>query len=1139
MSVIENAKEEKSNNSNDEEDKSEQRRRQTISLLEAKASNLEQINEKEESELSESHESSDDLSDLDEYIKLKDELNKGLNFIDYFLTIGVEPKIFLQDWLYKSDLEELNKNHENELKPKITSSFPPFEKSTIAFDESVIMHAFPNGFKIIQSKNKPSVQIFSFILDNNYFNLNYPQKFLTCLVTYENLSQYWKLHYQYKKLSIEELELSKAISKSNTISNSLSSDLDFLSNKKSTSSNLTRNTTEISSRSASVYYDSDIYIPKCLMVMSLYPFFSEYERILLSLYNYSLGSVDYNSNLSEAENKKDVRSSMILNKTSLPIDKFIENFLLEIPVPPRGETNIQYTLINEKREIKQSLMNQLPLIDINLKKLFQKFKIKEIVDIYHHLFLESRVLFFSEQIDILNIFIYGLLSLLYPFQYQYQVVTILPEENFEILESITPFIAGINLKYTKDFFESRDLTLSDSILIVDIDERTLEIVNEMSPIPDFPKNYRKILEKHLSNVVSKRMKDDLKKINNLIKNKKSVDNVSKKEENSNLNSSIMNINMNDQSFTTTNTMMTFNSVDTVLVNNMNNVENVDYENDPCGNLHISYEFNKEVSEIFFNFNAKLLSNYSGFLNLDFYSSNNQPCLELLFKVDDYLKSVPVNEKDFYDKFISETQLFGDFLYKRMVPKSSAEKIQILAFDEKINENSKGFFKKSFPSVFTHSKDYAFKDIFMVQKPRELTEFEINYYNNPNNQKQLLSSGIIIDKDKNTNKIIFRYPVFPKLLTKIFFKENLKEYFITTNLNDNLESINGDLISKSHLGSVSVRQNDMQNYISLCWIQMWAMTFWYCDDVEKKYRFQELVKILEKTSSHEMETFNLLFEALQKYGDDYMILKAYSVLLKLRLNPSYKVHDIVMKILDKNNQTGCGNIQEVLKKLLVKEENIVYNNKNFRKRTFKSKYYNHILNDRIIFFAFETCIECQTIVNLELASKNLKEMIRDINWIKCPECGNYILPKISIQFGEEYNKIGKFKFNTCLYDSVVLFSPYYLKNNFHNSLVKDFGVELNVEELLAKYNNIFWNSLWYFKLYNLEYDFMLPYLKKCESPIINSAINIETTSTFLINEKKNEKAKKEEEEEDDSKFSADELKIVKKQIDFLIKGAGKG
>ena len=37
-----------------------------------------------------------------------------------------------------------------------------------------------------------------------------------------------------------------------------------------------------------------------------------------------------------------------------------------------------------------------------------------------------------------------------------------------------------------------------------------------------------------------------------------------------------------------------------------------------------------------------------------------------------------------------------------------------------------------------------------------------------------------------------------------------------------------------------------------------------------------------------------------------------------------------------------------------------------------------------------------------------------------------------------------------------------------------GVKLDVEDLMLKYNNIFWNSLWYFKLKHLEFDFMLPY-----------------------------------------------------------------
>ena len=46
----------------------------------------------------------------------------------------------------------------------------------------------------------------------------------------------------------------------------------------------------------------------------------------------------------------------------------------------------------------------------------------------------------------------------------------------------------------------------------------------------------------------------------------------------------------------------------------------------------------------------------------------------------------------------------------------------------------------------------------------------------------------------------------------------------------------------------------------------------------------------------MEIYNILFEALSQFGKDYMVLKLYDIILKQHLNPSYKVHSIVMKIV---------------------------------------------------------------------------------------------------------------------------------------------------------------------------------------------------------------------------------------------------
>jgi hypothetical protein len=350
------------------------------------------------------------------------------------------------------------------------------------------------------------------------------------------------------------------------------------------------------------------------------------------------------------------------------------------------------------------------------------------------------------------------------------------------------------------------------------------------------------------------------------------------------------------------------------------------------------------------------------------------------------------------------------------------------------------------------------------------------------------------------------------------------------LNENVESINTDIVSKSHLGGVAMRVNDMDNYIYLCWMQMWAITFWYCDQQEKRYRFQELLKVLSKTSSHEMEIFNLLFEALSLYGEDYMVLKLYDILLNLHLNPSFKVHNIVMKLLDKKKLEG--KIKDNLQNAFKDELKNTYDNKNFRKRTFKSKFYGNILSDDIIFFAFDSCINCQQDIDLESISMNFKAMDRELTWTKCPQCGTPILPKISVQFGKEINKNGKMKQNSCKLDNVVLFSPFFLKDNYNSVALRACGVNLDVEDIMLKYNNIFWNSLWYFKLKHLEYDFMLPYEEGINKEIDDYIeVSFEEDEEDGVNKNKEENLDKKG-DNNINKFDLSELKTEK--IEVLIK-----
>lgn len=64
-----------------------------------------------------------------------------------------------------------------------------------------------------------------------------------------------------------------------------------------------------------------------------------------------------------------------------------------------------------------------------------------------------------------------------------------------------------------------------------------------------------------------------------------------------------------------------------------------------------------------------------------------------------------------------------------------------------------------------------------------------------------------------------------------------DYSPPNNWNDIIDNINVDIISKSHLSGVNLRQSDMKNYVFLCWMQMWAATFWYCEEIEKNIDFK--------------------------------------------------------------------------------------------------------------------------------------------------------------------------------------------------------------------------------------------------------------------------------------------------------------
>lgn len=521
----------------------------------------------------------------------------------------------------------------------------------------------------------------------------------------------------------------------------------------------------------------NIYIPKCICLVSVHPFCNELLSILEGIYSY-------------------VSSNTKLRK---PLEKIIENLVIEIPVPPRGLYSINYELFDITLNFKQSKMNELPYISFNLEQIFMHFDIDQTLEIFKHLLLETRMIFFSKEMKILSPIIHGFVTLIYPFKYPFNYITVIPQENFTILENVTPFIIGINQGYSEDFFKVNEIDISEiNFLVIDIDNKKVDLHCHLAKnkdeatkkkiikkeFPNLPEHYKnKLHEKireYFDQIKSGRKSSCaamINKTNNNRINQQPYHSIAGQRSNS-INNSGLNINNNNNGF---------------------NSGNANQGKESGSN------FIKTIRNYFYQFMVSIFLNYSKFLNLDYYNNKfmsiSIPSVRNLFRVDEFLSSVSANDRPFYTKFILDTQQFADFIYKRMIPKDSKEKLEILLFDEHITEkNNRKYFSKKTATHFLHSELYDFKSIYYVEKQRAMNDFEKKYFLEYENRKAAIKYGqeILFEKDGD---ITISYFYFPTLMTNFYFYSNIKNYIIPRNLSEELEQINIEMVSKSHLSKL--------------------------------------------------------------------------------------------------------------------------------------------------------------------------------------------------------------------------------------------------------------------------------------------------------------------------------------------------
>jgi len=228
----------------------------------------------------------------------------------------------------------------------------------------------------------------------------------------------------------------------------------------------------ISDESTSTY---DVFLPKCVVLLSTYPFLMAFREYLTQL-----------NRLSK------------IGEMTLPIERYITNICLEIPAPPPGSFEVQTTILDSIIKIWSPPHNQpIAWVSLPFSHLFQCLDIDNIILVWHCLVLERQVLLTSTQLSILTTCSEILLSLLFPMRWSHAYIPLLPKFLIPILSAPMPFFCGID----KASLAEALYDLSPECVVVDLDKNLVTLGPETEALPPLPPQQALSLKSQLENNV--------------------------------------------------------------------------------------------------------------------------------------------------------------------------------------------------------------------------------------------------------------------------------------------------------------------------------------------------------------------------------------------------------------------------------------------------------------------------------------------------------------------------------------------------------------------------------------------------------------------------------------------------------------
>lgn len=199
----------------------------------------------------------------------------------------------------------------------------------------------------------------------------------------------------------------------------------------------------------------DIYLPKCLCILSKHPFFETFKQVLSFLY-----STYISNGLDEAES----------------IERILDNFMFEVPVSTSPAAQVLFKIGAEVQKL--SVSPFLP--DYPLDPLFHVLSPDNVLKIMGWMCTERTIIFVSEHAYLLGLVIQTFLWLLQPLKWCHACIAILPPDFEYLLHCPQPLLVGVCGADLKTTFGK-----GDDVVAVYLDDNQIvsTLDKDLFPIP--------------------------------------------------------------------------------------------------------------------------------------------------------------------------------------------------------------------------------------------------------------------------------------------------------------------------------------------------------------------------------------------------------------------------------------------------------------------------------------------------------------------------------------------------------------------------------------------------------------------------------------------------------------------------------